>query len=81
MAFFGQGLTFGFQHSPSAAGFAPVLRLTIAIGAVFDDVFTITHSTMVDNCFLDHPSILLITYFLSITIRANSPASERAAAM
>jgi hypothetical protein len=75
MAFFSQGWSFRFQHSPGTAVLAPILRLTIAISAVFDDIFALAHATNVANRFLDHPSILFITYFCATT-RSKNPTTE-----
>ena len=47
--------------------FAPILLVATAIGPIFDDILVITNSTSSGFRFLDHPSILLITYFCAIT--------------
>lgn len=58
---------FGIEHPVGPTILAPVLLVAIAIGPIFDDILAITNSTSVDFRFLDHPSILLITYFCATT--------------
>jgi hypothetical protein len=44
-----------------------ILLLTKAIGAIFDNIGAVAHSTMVGNSFLDHAGYFTITYFSPTT--------------
>jgi hypothetical protein len=53
----------GVQHAPCATGFTPILLITAAIGPILDDIAAAAAPTVLRDGFLDHPFILLITYY------------------